>query len=290
MTVTNCGAEVTLDAAPTSIFIVNNDDIAILAELDALDLVVARTAEPVEGVYSDEVLSALKGIRLVATETGSTGGSIISIETILDSGADLVLAPENAVDRETLAASGVALYSPPAYCDNAGTQSSGAATFDLVYEQLRTFGTLLGKSELAEQRISELTSTVPTTSTDRGSAVALYVPTGGGTLYPYGAASMVTPVFAAAGLSNVYADTADRVFEVNIEDLLQKNPETVVLLFSDGTAETAMANFRAVAGVEALSAVKNNRIIALQFPFTDPPTPLSIAGVSKLTSALDDLP
>lgn len=290
VTVTNCGTEVTLDAAPEKIFIVNNDDVAILSELDALNLVVARTAEPVDGVYSDAVAKAVKNIKLVATQTGATGGSIISIETILASGADLVLAPENAVDRETLAASGVALYSPPAYCNDTSAEGTGTATFDRVYDQLRNFGAMLGKSQLAQERIDALKATASATATDRGSAVALYVPSGGGTLYPYGAGSMVTPVFAAAGLTNVYADTPDRVFEVNIEDLLQKDPETVVLLYSDGTPAASISNFRAVAGIDALSAVKDNRIIALQFPFTDPATPLSIQGVAKLSTALDQLP
>jgi ABC-type Fe3+-hydroxamate transport system, periplasmic component len=289
VTVKNCGRDVVLKAAPKRIFLVNNDDVALLDSLDAVDLVVARTAELTAGVYSDKVTSALAKIPLTKTETNATGGSVISTEAIQAAAPDLVLAPQGAVDAEALAASGIAAYSPPAYCADSANSPQGTASFDWIYDQLTAFGTLLGKAELASQRISELKAQVATPSASQGSAVALYVPTGGGALYPYGAPSMVTPIFAAAGLENVYAGSTERVFEVNLEDLLQKDPKTVVLLYSDGSPETAVKNFESVNGVKGLSAVKNRRVIALQFPFTDPPTPLSIQGVSKLAALLATL-
>lgn len=285
--VMNCGREVVIEAEPQRIFMVNSDDISFLSALDSLDRVIARTADPLPGVYSAEDEELVLSIPLTSTEKNATGGSVISTEAVIATEPDLVLAPESAVDVEALAAAGIPAYSPPAYC--AEPEAASAATFDKVYEQVETYGVMLGQQELAESVIAELKTQVSEPAPAQGTGVALYVPAGGGTLYPYGAPSMITPIFTAAGLENVYADADERVFEVNLEDLIQRDPETVVLLYSDGTPEAAVANFTGVVGVEELSAVKNDRVVTLQFPFTDPPNPLSVAGVSKLTEELDTL-
>ncbi|MFV0428797.1 MAG: ABC transporter substrate-binding protein [Arachnia sp.] len=287
VTITNCGREVVVNSEPERIFMVNSDDISFLSALDALDRVIARTADPVAGVYPAEVEEQVLSIPLTSTENNATGGSVISTEAIIASEPDLVLAPESAVDVEALAAAGIAAYSPPAYCEE--PEAVTTATFDMVYEQVETYGVLLGQQEEAASLITELKDQVQEPAPSQGTGIALYVPEGGGTLYPYGAPSMITPIFAAAGLDNVYADSDERVFEVNLEDMIQRDPETVVLLYSDGTPEAAVANFMGVNGVQELSAVKNDRVVTLQFPFTDPPNPLSVAGVGKLTEALDTL-
>ncbi|MFC6357193.1 ABC transporter substrate-binding protein [Luethyella okanaganae] len=290
-TVQNCGASVTVDAAPKRIFLVNNDDVALLDALDALDRVVARTVEPLDGIYSDKTYQKLAAAELVAVDKNATGGAVVSQETILEYEPDLVLAPENAVNRESLLAAGIPVYSPPAYCSDPTAGVTGPATFERVYDQLLAFGAMLGVPETAQTRVDELKVAVDGLgAADNGTAAALYVPEGGGTLSPYGGPSMVTPVFEAAGLTNVYADAPDRVFDVNIEDLLQKDPQTIVLLYSSGTTDATVRNFTSVAGVEGLSAVRNHRVVALQFSFTDPPTPLSVEGARQLAAKLAELP
>jgi iron complex transport system substrate-binding protein len=289
LSIENCGSTVTLPAAPKRIFMVNTDDVALLAELDAVDLVVARTSDPVAGVYDEKTYAALAKVPLVATGTNATGGSVISLESIIATAPDLVLAPESAVDRQLLAAAGIALYSPPAYCNDTALIPGGTASFERVYDQVANFGRILGRSDLATERIAALKQQVAAlgdAAAKHGTGFALYVSAGGKTLYPYGARSMVTPVFAAAGLENVYAGTDERVFEASTEDLLGKNPDVIVLLYSDGTPDNVLAAFAAVPGVENFAAVKNGRVIALPFPFTDPPTPLSVKGAVALAEKL----
>lgn len=292
VTVQNCGSAVTLAAAPKRVFIVNTDDIALLDALGALDLVVARTSEPVANLYAEELYGRIAAIPLIATSQGATGGSVISLEAILATEPDLVLAPESAVDRSLLAEAGIPLYSPPAYCNDPSQIPGGTASFERVYEQLARFGTLLGRSEQAEARIAELKAEVAALATapSHGTGFALYVGAGGKALYPYGARSMVTPVFAAAGLANVYAQTDERVFEAGMEELLGRDPDVIVLLYGDGTPEKVLADFQSVPGVETFKAVRTGHVVALPFSFTDPPTPLSIKGASALAAKLDALP
>jgi iron complex transport system substrate-binding protein len=101
---------------------------------------------------------------------------------------------------------------------------------------------------------------------------------------------MVTPVFAAAGLTNVYADSTERVFDANVEDIISRDPATIVLLYSSGEPKDVIDSFMSAPGVSALSAVQKGRVVALQFPYTDPPSMLSIAGPAHLRELLATLP
>ncbi|WP_319530417.1 ABC transporter substrate-binding protein [uncultured Cohaesibacter sp.] len=289
----NCGSEVTIKAEPKHILLVNNSVLPILNSLDALDLLVGRTADPIEGIYADEIVKKFQTVPLLSKARNSTGGSVISLEAILSTQPDLVLAPENAADRELLAKSGVPLICPPAYCTDTSKIPAGRATFDLVYDVMLTYGRALGRSELAEKKIAELKASVEALAPEKpgvnGTAVALYATAGGKVLYPYGAQSMVTPVFEAAGLTNVYGDTDERVFEGSVEDLIAKDPETIVMLYSFGAPEDATKTLKMIPALAGLKAVRNDRVIAFPFPYTDPPTPLSVKGVSVLLEKLKEL-
>ena len=289
ITVENCGSQVTLDAPAKRIVLVNNDSLPNLEALDAVDRVVAVTSAPQEGLYKDSTYSTLGSLSLLSTEKNSTGGSVVSQESILGAQPDLVIAPENAVDREALAASGIAVYTPSAYCANPGPELSEPATFDRVWSEVRTLGTLLGESDLAEKVVAAGSAGLSSTAPDAGTAAALYVSSGGSVLSPYGGPSMVTPVFAAAGLTNVYADSTERVFDANIEDIIARDPGTIVLLYSSGDPQETIDAFLSAPGVAGLGAVQNNRVVALQFPYTDPPSMLSIAGPAQLSALLATL-
>ncbi|MBB2975549.1 iron complex transport system substrate-binding protein [Microbacterium endophyticum] len=290
ITLDNCGSQVTLDGPAKRIVLVNNDALADIEALDAIDRVVAVTSTPQEGLYDDTTYTALANLDVLSTEKNATGGSVVSQEAIIGADPDLVIAPENAVDRDALAAAGIALYTPTAYCSDPPPELLETATFDRVWNEITTCGELLGEQDQAADVIAgakaDLAS-VPSTSV--GTAAALYVSSGGTVLSPYGGPSMVTPVFAAAGLENVYADQDERVFDVNIEDVISRDPETIVLLSSAADPNETKDAFLSSPGVDSLSAVKNDRVIVLAFPYTDPPSILSTRGPAVLADALADL-
>ena len=292
VSVTNCGQQVTIPAVPERLFVVNPSDLPILAALEVLDLVVGRTGALVESVYDAETLAHIQRIPIAATEVNATGGSVVSLETVLAAQPDLVLAPVRALDRGLLLDSGIPMYSPPAFCLEPEAGADGSADFDLVFQQLHHFGEMLGRGTLAEAAIADLRLTVEELMAEgesrHGTAVAIYVGSER-SLYAYGRRSMVQPVFTAAGLDNVFADTDERVFDVSVENLLALDPKIVVLLYSDRAPEVVVGTFLSVPGIDRLSAVANDRYLTLPFPYTDPPTPLSIAGAAVLSDRLDAL-
>lgn len=289
VTIENCGSTITLDAPARRIVLVNDDELPNLEALRAVDRIVAITATPQPGLYADATYDALDALSPLTAEQNATGGSVVSQESILGASPDLVIAPENAVDRNALAASGIPVYSPTAYCSNPDPELSTTATFDRVWNEVRSLGSLLGAGDQAEQAIAAAKATVQSSAPAAGTAAALYVSSGGAVLSPYGGPSMVTPVFAAAGLTNVYADSDQRVFDASVEDIISRDPGTIVLLYSSGDPQGTIDTFLNTPGVSGLRAVREDRVVALRFPYTDPPSVLSVRGPGELARLLDGL-
>lgn len=289
VTVDNCGSTVTIEDAPQRIVLVNNDTLANLEALGAVDRIVAVTATPPSGLYDTATTDALAKLTVLSTEKNATGGSVVSQESILGAQPDLVIAPEKAVDRSALAAAGIPVFSPTAYCTNPPAAYTQTATFDRVWAEVQTLGTILGEPDRATQVVDAAQANLKAAAPDAGSAVALYVSSGGSVLSPYGGPSMVTPVFAAAGLRNVYADQNQRVFDANIEDIAARDPGTIVLLYSGDDPQSVKEAFLSAPGVQNLTAVRENRVVTLAFSYTDPPSVLSTRGPAALRTALSAL-
>ncbi len=294
VTLQNCGANVTLKGPARRIFIIGNHSIPLLSSLGALNRVVARTAQPLPGIYSKKDYQQLEQIPQVFSEMDDQDHTIISLEAIINAWPDLVLTPEYAADRSLLGDAGIALYSPPTFCKHKGSSDSEVASFEYVYEQLEVYGTMLGLSQQAASQIRRLKSTVRQLSQDsslksgtpdQSRAMALYV-SGSNVLWAYGAFSMITPIFQTIGLSNVYAEKRERVFSISHEALLGEDPEVIVLLYLHGRPQDLIARFSAIPSMSALNAAQKGKIVALPFPYSDPPTPLSIEGARVLASKL----
>jgi iron complex transport system substrate-binding protein len=76
------------------------------------------------------------------------------------------------------------------------------------------------------------------------------------------------------------------VFEVGAEELVARAPDVVVVLYSSGTPEAAEQALRASPAGAALLGVADPEIVPLEFPLTDPPTPLTVTGAERLRAAV----
>ena len=95
-------------------------------------------------------------------------------------------------------------------------------------------------------------------------------------------------MFAANGLRNMYHSNTTRVFDADMEDLLHKNPEWIVLLAGDGAMSKVEPTFLSFKGAKELKAVKKGHVVTMSFALTDPPTPLTITGTEKLHDLIKD--
>ncbi|TDD62730.1 hypothetical protein E1263_03180 [Kribbella antibiotica] len=287
ITVQSCGQDLKLKAPAKRIFVVDNDPVANLEALGAVDRVVGATARLNPGLYEQSTYQFFDKLGTTVATKNATGGSVVSQESILATQPDLVIAADVTVDRPALEAAGVPVYIPAAFCGTRGAKLAGLATFDRVWDELRTYGKLVGAESQAEQVIKTATGKIAELKAPvRGTAAAIYVSSGGKVLSPYGGPSMVTPIFQAVGLKNVYADTDKRVFDVSVEDLVSRNPQTIVLLYSGDKPEETLKAFTSASGVAGLAAVRDKRVLTLPFPYTDPPSVLSTRAPEQLTRLL----
>ncbi|MFG2101162.1 ABC transporter substrate-binding protein [Micromonospora echinaurantiaca] len=283
LTVSNCGAEVTFPAAPKRVVLLRSAAVPYLHSLGVLDRVAARAGQYPEEYYDAATRAELDRIPLLTDKTDTSGHLQISKEVVISQQPDLVLGEVDNLSRDTLAAVDIPLLEEPAMCPDSTT----APTFDDIHAQLQTYGKVFGREAEAATAVTALkerltrirAEAVP--SAGRTAAV-LYPTVGGGTTYAYGTASMAHPQLEAAGFRNVFGDVKERVFEVTVEELLGRDPEVLILLYSDGDPKAVEQGLTALPGAENLSAVRAGNVMTQLFNFTEPPSPLSVDGLERI--------
>ncbi|WP_066588372.1 ABC transporter substrate-binding protein [Corynebacterium provencense] len=291
--VRNCGATVSFDHVPENVTLLKSAAVPTLQHLGVLDRVHAKAGVFPTGYYDDATNSALAAVPSITDKLNPEGHVQVSREEVVATGADLVLGATDTVNAQTLASSHIPLIEEPAFCG----ALDEPANWDDVWDQIRLYGTVFDRGQDADSYISELQERLeslpgPAEGAPRPRVAVLYPTPGGGTTYAYGAGSMATPVVEKAGGENVFADSADRVFEVSAEEIVDRNPDVVIALHSaesgpdDGDAMVAAVT--ALPGMDRTTAGQGHRIMPLMLNYAEPPTPLAVDGVEKVAGFLRD--
>ncbi|UUW87054.1 ABC transporter substrate-binding protein [Pimelobacter simplex] len=282
LTIENCGADVTLDAAPEKVVLLKSAAVPYLAELGVLDKVTARAGEYPRDYYDDATFAALEKIPALTGKTDTSGHLLISKEVVIGKEPDLVLGEIDNLSRATLDQVGIPLIEEPAMCPQ-GLDDPG---FDDIYAQMETYGKVFDRTDEAaaanavlKKRVAELTADP---AGERRTAAVLYPTVGGGVTYAYGTRSMAHPILEAAGLENVFADTDERVFEVTPEELIGRNPDVLILLHSAGEPAKVADAITSLPGARSIAAVRDDNVLSLLFNYVEPPTPLALDGLAKI--------
>lgn len=282
LTVTNCGAEVHVDGTPQRVVMLKPSPVTFLHQLGVMDHVVARAGAYPPGYYDAETRAALEEVPLLTDELDSSGHLQISKETVIAEEPDLVLGEIDNLSRSSLEEVGIPLIEAPALC------ASGADTdpsFGDVYAQMELFGKVFDVPDAARRANAELKERVEAVEpVGRGRTAAVLYPTvGGGTTYAYGNSSMAQPQLEAAGFENVFDDTDERVFEVTLEELLGRDPDVLILLYSAGDPTDVTQAITDLPGAGKITAIRNGDVMTQLFNFTEPATPLSVTGLERIT-------
>ena len=291
LTITNCGAQVTFDAAPERVVLLKSAAVPYLHALGVMDRVTARAGQYPQEYYDAATLAELDALPLLTDQTDTSGHLQISKEVVIGQEPDLVLGEVDNLSRDTLSAVDIRLLEEPAMCPD----STKVPSFDDIYAQMRTYGEVFDRRAEAETAVAALTDRMTQVQDQIGppsgrTAAVLYPTIGGGTTYAYGTASMAHPQLAAAGFDNVFADVPERVFEVTVEELLGRDPDVLILLYSDGDPAAVEQGLTGLAGAENLTAVRNGDVMTQLFNFTEPPTPLSIDGLERIVQRFESVP
>lgn len=279
VTITNCGTAVKFDAEPERVVLLKSAAVPFLHDLGVLDRVTARAGAYPKAYYDASTQQELDKIPLLTDKTDASGHLQISKETVIAQKPDLVLGQVDNLSRETLSAVDIPLIEEPALCETTRTKP----TFDDIYRQMENYGKVFDKPSEATAAVAALKKRVTTAPQSGRTAAVLYPTVGGGTTYAYGTLSMADPQLKAAGFTNVFGNVDERVFEVTREELLGRNPDVLILLYSDGDPAAVEKAVTGLPGANQLKAVKNGNVMTQLFNFTEPPSPLSVTGLEMIT-------
>ncbi|MBW3087080.1 Vitamin B12-binding protein [Austwickia sp. TVS 96-490-7B] len=290
ISVETCGRTLSVPEPPKRVVFINSVGTSALQELGLLDRVIGRAGNLDTSVFEGAAKESLDKIPTIAGKDTGSGHISVSTESLIERKPDLVIGFTSAVDGAKLEAAKIPFYVPAAYCTK---RPEGKITFDSVYKEVTTFGTLFGVSDKADKVNADLRSRVETVTKDHQgdaarTAAAVYVTPGDSKLSAYGNQGMSQPIFEAVGLKNIYADHGGRTFDLSHEDLLSKNPDVVLLLHSSGKKEEVLSTFTQTGGLSALKAVASHKVVVLPYPLTDPPSPLSVTGAERLAEMLGE--
>lgn len=285
LTVENCGVDVEFDEAPSRVMIVNSAPLQYLSTLGVLDRLSSRAGKFPPQYYSRQTLDAVGKVPSLTDRLGSDGHLKISTESIIAREPDLLLGLPEGVTRESLAAVGIPVLNEPSFCPE-GIKDPG---YETIYSQMRLYGKVFDRQAEAEQAVRDLQKRIQTVEAglpaQKGRKAAVLWPyRGEGTVGAYGGQSMATPQLKTLGARNVFADVDKRVFEVSMEELLGRDPDTIILLHTDGTEQEIKQALLGIPGAKDLRAVKNDAITVQLFNFTEPPTPLVLDGLERLAT------
>jgi iron complex transport system substrate-binding protein len=278
----NCGEEVVFSSAPERVVLLESAPVTILDGLGVLDRVVARAGTFSPEYYSDDLNGRIDGIEMLSDEIDTAGHLMINAEVVLAQQPDLTLGLPDGLTRDGLRDGGSNTLVQPVYC----AAGVGDTSFASLYEQIGTYGEIFDRGAEAEELVADLTARVAaveeaTADAPERDAAVLYPSVGGGPLYAYGRASMAQPQLDAAGFTNVFDDTTERVFEVSIEELIARDPDVLVLLYQ-GDDAGVQEEVASLPGSDSLRALENGDVLVQLFNFTEPPTPLSVTGLERI--------
>lgn len=285
VTVENCGVEVTFEKAPERVFLANSAPVQYLSGLDLLDRLASRAGQFPTEYYDDETVAAIRKVPSLTEKLTPDGHLNISQEEIIAQDPDLVLGLPEGVTRESLEAADIPVLVEPSFCPE-GIDRPG---YDVVYDQMRLYGEVFDRGQQAEEavtalrdRIDEVESGLPQQETR--TAAVLWPYRGQGTVGAYGKKSMADPQLTTLGYTNVFGDIDERVFEISMEQVLDRDPDIIILLHTDGTDTEIEQALLDMPGADRLTAVRTGQVMVQLFNFTEPPTPLVLDGLEQIAA------
>jgi iron complex transport system substrate-binding protein len=282
LTLDNCGEEVVFESAPERIILLDSAPVTTLYDFGVLDRVVSRAGTFASEYYSTDLVQRLDKIQMLSDEIDASGHLMINAEIVLAQEPDLALGLPEGLTRAGLLDAGVNTLIEPVFCPTGAKDAS----FESLYEQVLRYGEIFDRNDEASQLVSELKERVATVerktaNASERTAAVLYPSAGGGPLYAYGRASMAQPQLETAGFTNVFDDSSERVFEVGIEELIGRNPDVLILLYQ-GDDTGVLDSVAGLPGSNVLRALQNDDVLVQLFNFTEPPSPLSVAGLERI--------
>ncbi|MGO1225652.1 ABC transporter substrate-binding protein [Brachybacterium sp. AOP42-C2-15] len=288
---TNCEATLTFETPPERIVLLESAPVTTLDGIGVLDKVVSRAGAFPLGYYGEDLTARIEAIPALSEDIDASGHLLISQELVIAQDPDIVFGLPDGVTREVMADAGAGVVVQDIFCGG----GSERASFETLYSTIGTYGRIFDRATEADslttslqERVAEVSDSAQTLTTT--TAAVLYPSLGGGPLFTYGAGSMVTAQLDALGIENVFASTAERVFEVSAEPLLAADPDVLIVLYQgEGDGMDLTQEMIAQDQLSGLRAAQEQAALPLLFNFAEPASPLVVDGLERIHEWLLEL-
>lgn len=290
VTIENFNRTVTFTHKPEKVVVLTLNSAEILVAIGEADTIVgiARNANTVEDVLP-EYYDALKDCSF--PEVINSG--IPTLEGLLGLQPDLVICnsyyfnvPQVFGSMEDYEANGVQFYiTEGSYISNCSIENT--------YNDIRNIGAIFGKQAAAEEVISGMQNRLDAVSAKVNGQTPLKVMSfdsyNEDLFFVAGGVGLAQNLIDLAGGENAFADTDAQFPRVNIEEIITRNPEVIVIhAYTMSGAEDTQAKIDLLLNTPELSevpAVKNNRIITVPL-FQVNPSIQNVNYVEDLAAAM----
>jgi iron complex transport system substrate-binding protein len=268
LTITNCGQEITYAPPQRALAY----DISGAEKLFALGLADRMRGYVLNSVADPSIAGSPWRDDYTRVERLGTGR--VTREIVVDSGADFVLAgwgsgfsEERGITPALLDQLGVASYLHSETCFNYGPTPTDIPPMEGVYTDLRNLGAIFGVPDRADALVSELQGRMTELEAARpsGDPARVFV-YDSGTDQPYTSGRHGAPhdIIAAAGGRNVASDLDDRWTSVGWENIVDANPEVIVISdYADQPAEDKIAFLESFPPLANSPAVQQDRYLVM---------------------------
>ncbi|SMD25963.1 ABC transporter substrate-binding protein [Kibdelosporangium aridum] len=286
MTVKNCGRDVTIERRPERLYVIGGEAGTLVHAAGGTDRI---------GIFSPligEPLGDAAGPLGQREQAPIKSSKSISREVIIGAKPDLVVTYGlNEFGPEDLRAAGIPTLVISGYCGGFGAgQSEIQDPLEGVYADIETLGRVLRTEEQAKQAVTGLKGRVEAVR-QRGqqsppssnSTAAVFVAGPDSDLDAYGRRSMIHQQMTYAGLSNVFQNTDERLFDVNTEALINAAPQRLIALYEPGDIDEQAVRTSLTSRPELgpLPAVTGGKVTVLDFFYSGHGT-LAVDGLEKL--------
>lgn len=283
LTIDNCGAEVTFEAAPERVVTIKSSTLELLLALGLEDRIVGTAFS--DGPVPDEYAGAASGLDVLSDKVPSQEVTLAAEPDLVFAGWESNLSAEGAGDRATLKQLGVATYVAPAACKGEGYMPD-PLTFDEVFREFAEAGAIFGVPDAAADLVADQRAALEAVEPNDDGLTALWYSSGDDT--PFVGAGIGAPqmIMDAAGLENVAADVHDSWTSMGWEAIVAADPDVIVLVDAPwNTAASKIAKLEANAATAALPAVRERRYLTVDFPSTE----AGVRNVGAVASLVEQL-
>jgi iron complex transport system substrate-binding protein len=264
LTVENCGRPATYEAPPERAVAVEQSPIETMLALGLEDQMVGVAAQNQTDLRSD-LVDAYEEVPFLSGEQFTRELLLSVTPDVMVSRQESSFADERGLSRDSLESDGIASHVLGHDCID------GQPTWDAIYDEIVTLGRIFGVEDRAQQVVDDMRSQVEdvesrTAEVSDGPRVFFY-DTGEDVPYTRGGAAIDNLMAETVGAENVFADL-DEVFpEVTWEEVVERDPEVIVVIdYGEGSgfeAADRVEFLESFPPAQRITAVREDRIVVL---------------------------